>query len=147
MKQLIFKTGNNFGPFLLRLNTGIVMLAHGAQKLLGFFGGFGFTGTMGFFTDTMHLPWIIGFLVIMIEFFGSIALILGLATRLVSTAMVIILLGIVFTSHIQNGFFMNWFGLQKGEGIEYFILLITINASLIISGGGRLSADRVILKD
>ncbi|TSJ42626.1 DoxX family protein [Mucilaginibacter corticis] len=145
MRSFLFKTDNNYVPLVLRLAAGTVMVAHGSQKLFGLFGGYGFTGTMGFFTGTIHLPWIIAFLEIIIEFFGAIALLLGLATRLTGLAFMVILLGIVFTSHIQYGFFMNWFGNQKGEGIEYFILYLAIAISLIISGGGRYSLDRYIL--
>lgn len=143
-KHFIFKTEDTYAPLLLRLAAGAVMLVHGSQKVLGLFGGFGFTGTMNFFTETMHLPWLIGFLVIVIEFFGSIALIIGLATKPVSVAITIVALGIVITSRIQYGFFMNWYGTQKGEGVEYFIIYIAITASLVISGGGKFSVDRLI---
>lgn len=143
-KQLIFKTDDNYAPIILRLAAGIVMLVHGSQKVLGTFGGYGFTGTMNFFTDNMHLPWFIALLVIVIEFFGSLALLLGLATRLAAAAITLVALGIVITSHIQYGFFMNWYGAQKGEGIEYFILYIAISASLVITGAGKFSVDRLI---
>ncbi len=145
--QLIFKTKNDYGPLILRAIAGTVMLAHGAQKLLGLFGGFGFGGTMQFFTQTMHFPWIIGFLVIFIEFFGSLALILGLATRLVSVALIIVITGIICTTNIHYGFFMNWFGLQKGEGIEFSLLFFAITVSLLLSGGGKWSADRLVVKE
>jgi putative oxidoreductase len=143
-KQLIFKTEDNYAPLILRLAAGLVMLVHGSQKVLGTFGGYGFTGTMNFFTDSMHLPWLIALLVIVIEFFGSLALLLGLATRLAAAAITIVALGIAITSHIQYGFFMNWYGAQKGEGIEYFILYIAISASLVITGAGKFSVDRLI---
>ncbi|MFD0749373.1 DoxX family protein [Mucilaginibacter calamicampi] len=143
-KQSIFKTGDSFGPLLLRVAAGLVMLVHGSQKVFGTFGGYGFSGTMNFFTETMHLPWLIALLVIAIEFFGSIALILGLTTRLAAFGITAVALGIVITSHIQYGFFMNWYGSQKGEGIEYFILYIAISASLVITGGGKFSVDRLI---
>ncbi len=144
MKQLIFKTEDNYAPLILRVSAGIVMVAHGSQKLLGLFGGFGFTASMNYFTQTAHLPWIIGFSVILIEFFGSIALIAGLATRLMSAALSVLIIGILLTSHVQNGFFMNWFGVQKGEGMEFGILFLAISVSLSISGGGKWSADRLL---
>ena len=143
-KQSIFGTNESYAPLLLRVAAGIVMLVHGSQKVLGTFGGYGFTGTMNFFTETMHLPWLIAFLVIVIEFFGAIALILGLTTRLAAFGITVVALGIVITSHLQYGFFMNWYGVQKGEGIEYFILYIAISTSLIITGGGKFSVDRLI---
>ena len=121
-----------------------MLLAHGCQKALGWFGGYGFEGTMGFFTGKMGLPWLVAFLVILIEFIGSLSLILGFATRLWGLSMLFLFLGIIFTSHIQNGFFMNWFGNQKGEGIEFFLLAIGMTVSLIISGAGRYSVDALL---
>ena len=145
MKQLIFNTSsNNWAATYCRIALGIVLFAHGAQKLLGWFGGFGFDGAMGFFTGTMGLPWIIGFLVIIIEFFGSLSLIVGFATRLWSIAIFILTLGMIQTVHYQYGFFMNWLGNQKGEGIEFFVLMAGLAVSLIISGGGKFSVDSLI---
>src|SRR5215211_9453300 len=144
MKATIFYTNNSWSPTILRLLLGLVLLGHGAQKLLGWFSGYGFDGTMGFFTGTIGLPWIIGFLVIVIEFFGSLSLLLGFATRLWSFSMVILFIGIIYTSHIQYGFFMNWFGNQKGEGYEFFLLAIAISTSLVFTGGGKFSLDGMI---
>lgn len=145
MKKLIFSSEHSLPPLLIRLSLGFVLLAHGAQKLLGAFGGYGFSGTMGFLTNTMGLPWLVAFLVIIIEFFGSISLILGLATRVWSSLMVLLFLGIVLTTHLQHGFFMNWFGDQKGEGIEYFILSIAMSCTLVVTGGGLYSIDNKIM--
>ncbi|WP_046246360.1 DoxX family protein [Hymenobacter terrenus] len=125
----------------LRLALGGAMWPHGAQKLLGWFGGYGFDGTMQFFTGTLHLPWLLGFLVIVIEFFGSLSLLLGWAIRLWAAALAVLVLGIVFTSHWQHGFFMNWFGTQKGEGYEYFLLMLGLAAALMANGSGRYSLD------
>ncbi|MGG9960634.1 DoxX family protein [Ferruginibacter sp. SUN106] len=142
----IFKTNNDWTGFLLRLTIGIVLFPHGAQKLLGWFGGYGFTGTMNFFTATVGLPWIIGLLVIILEFFGSILLVIGLGSRIIALSMIALSTGIIFTSHIQNGFFMNWFGNQKGEGCEYFLLLIGLSAALLLNGSGKLSLDKLLYK-
>ena len=145
MKKLIFNTNsNNWAATFSRIALGVVLFAHGSQKLLGWFGGFGFEGTMGFFTDTIGLPWIVGFLVIIIEFFGSLSLILGFATRLWSFAVFILTLGIIQTVHYQYGFFMNWMGAQKGEGIEFFLLMAGLAVSLVISGAGKFSIDSFI---
>ncbi len=145
MKKLIFNTSsNNWAATFSRIALGVVLFAHGAQKLLGWFGGFGFEGTMDFFTEGVGLPWIIGFLVIVIEFFGSLSLILGFATRLWSFAISILTLGIVQTVHWQNGFFMNWMGNQKGEGVEFFILMFGLAVSLVVSGAGKFSIDALI---
>lgn len=144
MKNL-FKTNDDWTGLFLRLTIGIVLFPHGAQKLLGWFGGYGFTGTMQFFTDTKGLPWIIGFLVIILEFFGSLLLIVGLGSRILSAAFILLSIGIILTSHIQNGFFINWYGNQKGEGYEYFLLLIGLSVALLINGSGKLAADKLLV--
>ena len=143
MRQL-FHTDNSWAGLILRVTLGLVMFPHGAQKLLGWYGGYGFAGTMGFFTETMHLPWIVAFLVIVGSSFGSIALLLGLLTRFTAASFIVIMLGAITTSHLPNGFFMNWFGKQAGEGYEYHLLVIGIAVALLVIGAGRWSADRVI---
>lgn len=141
MLTQLFAARPDWTGLIIRLVLGGVMWPHGAQKLLGWFGGFGFSGTMNFFTGTMHLPWLVGFLVIIIEFFGSLSLILGWASRLWAAALAVLVVGIVFTSHLEHGFFMNWFGAQKGEGYEYFLLLLGLALALIANGSGRYSVD------
>lgn len=141
MKNKIFGTSESFAPLVIRIMLGIVVFPHGAQKLLGWFGGYGFSGTMGFFTDTVGLPWLIGFLVILLESIGAIALIAGIASRIIAVSYLLLALGIILSSHIQHGFFMNWFGNQAGEGYEYFLLWIGMAASLTITGAGKYSID------
>lgn len=143
MLQKIMNTNNNKAAVVLRVMLGLVLFPHGAQKLLGWFGGFGFKGTMNYFTDTIHLPWIIALLVILIEFFGSLMLITGTATRVASLLIIINFIGVIFTAHLANGFFINWLGNQKGEGYEYHLLIIAMATSLLISGAGAFSVDRV----
>jgi putative oxidoreductase len=142
MKRLIFQTGNTWEPLVIRILLGLVIFAHGAQKLFGWWGGYGFEGTMGFFTETIGLPWIMGFFVILLETIGAIALIAGAATRLIAASYIFLAAGIVFSWHIQNGFYMNWDGTQAGEGYEFFLLWIGIAISLLISGGGKFSFDK-----
>lgn len=145
MKKIIFDTNsNNWAAALCRVALGVVLFPHGAQKLIGWFGGFGFEGSMDYFTSTIGLPWIVGFLVILIEFFGALSLIFGFATRLWSFAIVVLTLCIIQTTHSQYGFFMNWMGNQKGEGFEYFILMLGLAVSLIVSGAGRYSIDGML---
>lgn len=146
MKQKIFAANNDWAGLITRLTVGIILFPHGAQKMLGIFGGYGFSGTMGFFTGTLHLPWLIAFLVIIIEFIGSLSLIAGFASRIWSLLIIILMLGIIFTSHIHNGFFMNWYGSQKGEGYEYHLLIIGLSLATLINGSGKYSADSLILK-
>lgn len=145
MKRL-FQTNNDYTGLFLRLTIAFVLFPHGAQKLLGWFGGYGFAGSMQFFTDTKGLPWIIGFLIIVIEFFGSLLLLLGVGSRILGASVAVLSVGIIFTSHLQYGFFMNWFGNQKGEGYEYFLLLMGLSIALLINGSGKLSIDKLISK-
>ena len=146
MKELIFNTKNTISPLFLRVFMAVVLFPHGAQKLLGWFGGYGFSGTMQYFTDSVGLPWIVGFLVILIEFFAPIALLLGFATRLWSVAVFFLFLGIMITAHGEY-FFMNWFGNQKAEGIEFFLLAIGMSMSLLISGAGKYSIDAALMTE
>ena len=145
MKNAIFNTSNSYAPLAIRLMLGLVVFPHGLQKLMGWFGGYGFSGTMEFFTETMGLPWIIGFLVIILESIGAIALIAGLAIRPIAASFVVLALGILFTSHLQHGFFMNWYGNQQGEGYEFFLLWIGMAISLVITGSGKYSVDRSLV--
>jgi putative oxidoreductase len=125
----------------------LVIFPHGAQKLLGWFGGYGFSGTMGYFTQTVGLPWIIGFLVIVIEFFAPLLLAAGLLTRASAASLFGLFVGIIFNAHIQHGFFMNWSGNQAGEGFEYHLLVLGMSAALVVSGAGKYATDRYLLKE
>lgn len=142
--KALFQTDESWTGLILRLTLGLVIFPHGAQKLLGWYGGFGFSGTMGFFTETMHLPWLIAFLVIIGESFGSVALLLGFLTRFTAASLAVIMAGAIVTTHIPYGFFMNWFGKQQGEGYEYHLLVIGIGFALLITGAGKWSVDRLI---
>jgi putative oxidoreductase len=142
MKNFLFNTQPSSASLLAaRITMAAILFPHGAQKLLGWFGGYGFTGTMNFFTDVKHIPYPIALLVIIIEFFGSFALLLGAGTRLVALAIIADMTGIIFSSHTEYGFFINWFGNQQGEGFEYHLLFIGLAVVLLISGGGKYSAD------
>ena len=124
-----------------RVFLGVVVFPHGAQKLLGWFGGYGFSGTMQYFTGTVGLPWIVGFGVILLESVGALALIAGLGTRLLAGAYALLALGITLTTHLEYGFFMNWFNNQPGEGYEYFLLWLGLATSLALTGGGKYALD------
>jgi putative oxidoreductase len=144
--KVFFHTDDTWSSLILRVMLGVVMLPHGAQKLLGWFGGFGFAGTMGFFTEQMHIPAALAFLVIMGESFGSLGLIAGFLTRFSAFGVLCIMLGAIFMVHLPNGFFMNWFGKQAGEGFEYHLLVIGMSVALLIAGGGKWSVDGAIAK-
>jgi putative oxidoreductase len=126
-----------------RLILAIVIAAHGVQKLFGWFGGYGFDGTMAFFTDTIGLPWIVGLLIILTETLGMVALALGLFGRFFSATAIIIMLGAI-NFHSANGFFMNWSGLPHGEGFEFHILAIGLALPVLILGSGAYSIDKMI---
>lgn len=144
MKNKLLETSESYAPLILRVVLGFVVLMHGMQKLLGWFGGFGFSKTMLFFTESVGLPWIMGFSVILLETLGAIALIIGLGTRIIAFCYILLPLGMIFTTHLKNGFFMNWFGTLKGEGYEYFILWIGMALALFILGGGKYAIDKKI---
>jgi putative oxidoreductase len=143
MKQLL-TTQPDWAGLILRFFLGLIMFPHGAQKLLGWFGGYGFTGTMNFFTGTLKLPWMISFLVIVIEFIAPLGLMAGFATRLWALALLVVMLGAIVTTNARHGFFMNWFGNQAGEGFEYHLLVIGICLAVLLLGGGRYSADHLL---
>ena len=146
LKKLTNTDSRNFALTILRLALGIVFFAHGAQKLLGWFGGYGYTGTMGFFTHMMGIPAPLAFLAIMAEFLGGLGLIVGFLSRIAAFGILCNMLVAVFMVHRQFGFFANWSGQQKGEGIEYHLLAAGIALVLILVGGGRFSADRAIAR-
>ena len=143
MLNRFFETRDDVGLLIARLALGIVILPHGLQKTLGLFGGAGFSGTMGFFTQ-QGLPPIIAFLVIMAESFGALGLIIGFLSRLGAFGLGLDMLGAIFMVHLPNGFFMNWFGTKQGEGFEYHLLVIGLAIALLIEGAGRFSLDRML---
>ena len=144
MLDKIFRTDNDIATAIVRLALGVVFFAHGAQKLLGWFGGYGFTGTMGFFTGVLHIPAIFAFLAIAAEFFGGLGLIFGFLTRIAAVGVLSNMIVAIVLVHSQFGFFMNWTGTQKGEGYEYHLVILAVTVLLIIRGGGAVSLDRLL---
>jgi putative oxidoreductase len=144
MFRKLLSTTNDPIFTLLRLVAGVVFFAHGAQKMLGWFGGYGFHGTMGFFTHEMHLPAALAFLAICAEFFGGLGLILGLLSRVAAFGVLCNMVVAVVLVHHTNGLFMNWNGDQKGEGFEYHLLAIAIFLALIVKGAGAYSLDYML---
>jgi putative oxidoreductase len=142
MLRKLTATENSSAITILRLVLGVVFFAHGAQKMLGWFGGRGFTATMGFFTGALHVPAALAFLAIAAEFFGGIGLVLGLLTRIAAFGIFVNMIVAIVKVHAQFGFFANWFGNQKGEGYEFHLLVLAITSFLMIRGAGAFSADR-----
>jgi putative oxidoreductase len=144
MLKKIVNTENDYIALVLRLALGYVFFFHGMQKLTTMFGGYGYAGTMGFFTQKLGVPTVFAFLAIMAEGLGWAGLITGLLTRIAAFGITVNMIVAVKMLHFQNGIFMNWFGNQKGEGYEFHILAIAIGIALMIKGGGALSVDRAL---
>lgn len=145
MFNKLIETRDDFAATALRITLGLVIFPHGAQKLLGWFGGYGFTGTMHHFTETMGIPYLFAVLAIVAESFGALGLIVGLTTRVAAFGVGVTIGVAAIMGHVQNGFFMNWFGNQAGEGFEYHLLVVGMALALIIRGGGKWSLDRLLL--
>lgn len=129
---------------VLRIFLGLVIFPHGAQKVFGWFGGHGFSGTMDMFTNVMGIPYIFALAAILAEFFGPLLLAAGLLTRLAALVVGTDIAVAAMLVHLPHGFFMNWGGKQAGEGFEYHILVVGMSLALVIAGGGKWSLDRLI---
>jgi len=140
MLAWLFQTDGTLVPLVVRLALAVVIFPHGAQKLLGWFGGYGFKGTMGYFTST-GIPAPLAVLAIIAEFFGSLGLALGFLTRVAAFGIACVMAVAIFKVHVPNGFFMNWFGNQQGEGFEFHLLAIGLAVAVIIGGTGLWSLD------
>jgi putative oxidoreductase len=144
MKKYLLNTSGDAGVTLIRVALGLVMFAHGAQKVLGWFGGYSWSGTMGFLTTQLGIPAGFAALAIIAEFFGSLGLITGLLGRVAAFGILCNMTVAVAMVHLKVGFFMNWTGTQKGEGFEYHILAIAMALLIIWKGSGAYSIDKVI---
>lgn len=138
----LFRTNDSYAPTFLRIALGVMIVPHGAQKLLGWFGGPGLGATLSFFDNHLHIPPALALLAIIAEFFGGIALILGAVTRLAALSVGITML-VAGIYSLPNGFFMNWFGTQSGEGVEFHLLAIAMATAVLLEGCGMLGVDRL----
>jgi len=144
MLAKLFNTDpENYTLTILRVVTGIVFFAHGAQKMLGWFGGNGFSATMGFFTHG-GVPAPFAFLAICAEFFGGIGLIIGFLSRIAAFGITCNMLVALATVHHRFGLFMNWTGKQRGEGFEFHLLALAILVTIMIAGAGAVSVDGML---
>src|SRR5256885_7486063 len=141
--RLIRTTDDGVATFL-RLALGIVIFPHGAQKVLGWFGGYGFNATLQGMSKMMPSALVV--LVMIAEFFGSLGLILGFLTRIAAFGIACVMVGAILTVHGKFGFFMNWMGKQPGEGFEYHLLAIAIAVALMTRGGGAASIDLALTR-
>lgn len=135
-------TKADLAPVIARVALGAVMFPHGAQKALGWFGGHGLTGTMGFMTGQMGIPAPFAALAIAAEFLGAIGLVTGTLSRVAAFGIAVTMLVAVVMAHAGNGFFMNWTGTQAGEGFEYHLLAIALAAIVMVKGAGSWSVDQ-----
>ena len=143
MFRKLLTTSDSWTLALMRLVLGVVFFAHGAQKMLGWFGGYGFSGTMGYFTHS-GIPAPLAFLAIAAEFFGGIGLVVGFLSRIAAFGIFVNMLVAVLTVHLPFGFFMNWSGAQKGEGFEFHLLAMALGIAILVAGGGAASIDRAL---
>lgn len=144
MLHKLVSTGSDYVPTVLRIILGVVFFAHGAQKMLGWFGGYGFHGTMNYFTHMAHIPAPFAFLAICAEFFGGLGLILGFLTRIAAFGAGCNMCVALFMVHLHNGFFMNWAGTKHAEGFEYHLLALALIFAILVRGAGTFSLDRLI---
>ncbi len=142
----LLETPSDPAATVARIALGIMILPHGLQKAFGLFGGFGFEGTMGYLTGSVGLPWLVALLVIAAELLGGIGLILGAVGRVAALGVGAVMVGAVATSHLANGFFMNWGGrLAPGaEGWEFHLLAVGLAVVVMLRGSGAWSVDRLV---
>jgi putative oxidoreductase len=145
MFKRLLQTTNDPVFTIIRLLLGLVFFAHGAQKMLGWFGGYGFSGTLSAFSAS-GMPTSLALFVILTEFFGSVALICGAFARVASGAIALLMVGAIVMVHAHFGFYMNWFGQQKGEGFEYHLLAIGLAVAVLVRGAGSFSIDGLLSK-
>jgi len=144
MIEKILKTDRgDWGALIARVFLGVAILPHGLQKLLGLFGGYGFSATVEYFSST-GIPGLIGVLIVLGESFGALFLIAGLLSRISAAGIALIMLGAIVMVHSQFGFFMNWFGAQSGEGFEYHLLALGLSLVVLVRGGGKWALDNEI---
>ncbi len=136
-----FTTTGGFAALALRVPVGIVLAAHGSQKLFGWFGGYGLEGTGQWMASIGLEP---GYLMALLsgsaEFFGGLALVLGLLTRPAAIVTAFTMLVAIFSAHISNGLFLS------NNGYEYALSLLAVTVALAIQGGGRFAVDNLVLE-
>jgi putative oxidoreductase len=145
MARSLLRTPADGAALAARLALALILMPHGAQHALGWLGGYGFAGTLGWMTGTLGFPAPLAALAIVTELVAPVALLVGVGGRLAAAGIVGLMLGAIST-HFANGFFMNWFGtLPAGrEGFEYHLLVIALALVVIVRGSGALSLDRVL---
>ncbi len=139
--ERLTRTGDQVALLVLRVGLAVVFFPHGAQKALGWFGGPGFAGFVGF-AHRFGIPSWLAVLAILAEFLGSIGLLLGLLGRVAAFGIFCNMVAAVALIHSKVGFFMNWSGKQAGEGFEFHLLAMAALLAIMIGGSGAASVDR-----
>jgi putative oxidoreductase len=147
MLKRLMQTDGSLPPLLMRLALGWVMLAHGLQKTIGAFDGYGFNATMEYLTQRTGLPYVLALLLILAESFGALGVLVGFLTRVGAFGILCVMLGAMFQVHMQFGFFMDWEGTRNTEGYEFHLLAVGLAAALLFTGGGMLSLDRKLTQE
>jgi putative oxidoreductase len=143
MFRRFLRTDDDVSALVMRLTLGVVFFPHGAQKVLGWWGGPGASATIQGLAK-MGLPPVVTVLLMIAELGGSLLLILGFLTRLAALGIACVMTAAIFMVHSKMGFFMNWAGTQRGEGFEYHLLALGLAIALLIKGGGAFSVDRAL---
>jgi putative oxidoreductase len=143
LRDKLFATDAAPAPAVARVALALILFPHGAQHALGWFGGYGFSGTLGWMTGTLGFPAPLAALGIVTELLAPIALFVGLGGRL-AAGLLFVHMAFAASIHVKHGFFMNWFGaLRTGEeGFEYHLLAMALAVVVVIAGSGALSVDR-----
>ena len=148
MKNLLQKlnvTDDNKASIFLRISFALMMIPHGAGKIFGIWGGFGFEKTLHHFTENLGVPFVFAILAILVEFFSSLAILVGYQTR-INAFLLACVMFVAGLMHIKHGFYMNWFGQKAGEGFEFHILAVGMMLALAVLGGGKYSLDNMLAK-
>ena len=146
MFAILLETNGDWVLTLARVILGVVFFAHGAQKLLGWFGGHGLNATIGMFRDQLGIPAPLAYLAIAAEFFGGLGLIVGFLARVAAVGVAVTMAVAMVKVHLQHGFFLNWFGDKQGHGFEYHLLAIALALVVIVHGAGAFSLDRALYR-
>lgn len=144
MIEMLVSTSPDWILTTARIVIGIVFFAHGAQKMLGWFGGHGFKVTVQGLTTQLHIPAPLAALVMSAEFFGGLGLIVGLLSRIAALGIFLAMLGAIAMVHYRYGLFVDWFGNQKGHGIEYHLIVMALALVVIVKGAGAFSMDELL---
>ena len=139
MIEKLLHTDSDYAWTFVRIIAGVIVFPYGMQKLFGWFGGPGIHGTLkdlGF----RRIPRSIAWLIIIGQSFGSVAIVSGFLSRVAAGGLFVIFIGALIV-HWHDGWMMNWYGRKNGEGIEYFVMLVSLLLLVIVKGGGALSVD------